>query len=73
MAVQEIYRMVLDFKQDEIQGLVQTEIDAGTEVSSILNDGLIAAMTEVGYIRGFFTNDIYLGVRGDNVWSFVSG
>jgi methanogenic corrinoid protein MtbC1 len=48
MAVQEIYQLVLVFKQDEIQDLVQAEIDADTEVSSILNDSLIAAMIEVG-------------------------
>lgn len=48
MAIKEIYQMVFDFKQEEIKDLVQAEIDAGTEISSILNEGLLAAMDEVG-------------------------
>ncbi len=48
MAVQDIYQAVMEFKEAEVPGLVQAELDAGTEVQSILNDGLIGAMDEVG-------------------------
>ncbi|MCF8068122.1 MAG: corrinoid protein [Desulfobacterales bacterium] len=52
MPVQDIYKAVIDFKDSEIANLVQAEVDAGTDVSSILNDGLIGAMDEVGKLFG---------------------
>ena len=48
MAVQDVYQAVMEFKDAEVPTLVQAELDAGTEVESILNDGLIGAMDEVG-------------------------
>lgn len=48
MAVQDIYQAVMEFKDTEVPVLVQAELDAGIEVKSILNDGLIGAMDEVG-------------------------
>ncbi len=48
MAVQDIYQAVIEFKDAEVPILVQTELDAGTDIQSILNDGLIGAMDEVG-------------------------
>ena len=48
MSVQEIFQSILERKRNEIAALVQAEIDAGTEVAVILNQGLIGAMDEVG-------------------------
>jgi 5-methyltetrahydrofolate--homocysteine methyltransferase len=48
MSVSDIYQSVLDFDRDEIPALVRAGIDAGTDVSEILNEGLIGAMDEVG-------------------------
>ncbi len=48
MAIQDIFNAVLDFEEEGMPALVQKEIDAGTDVQSVLNDGLIAAMDEVG-------------------------
>ncbi|WP_419662324.1 MttC2: trimethylamine corrinoid protein 1 [Desulfosarcina variabilis str. Montpellier] len=48
MAVEDIYQAILTFKHKEIAGLVQKELDAETEISNILDDGLIAAMDEFG-------------------------
>ena len=48
MSVAEIFQSILQFKRDEIADLVQAEIDAGTDISDILEEGLIGAMGEVG-------------------------
>ncbi len=48
MSVQEIFQSILERKRNEVVALVQAEIDAGTEISVILNQGLIGAMDEVG-------------------------
>ncbi len=48
MSVAEIFQSILEFKRDEIADLVQAEIDAGTDISDILEEGLIGAMEEVG-------------------------
>jgi 5-methyltetrahydrofolate--homocysteine methyltransferase len=48
MSVREIFESILERKRGEIAALVQAEIDAGTEISVILNQGLIGAMDEVG-------------------------
>lgn len=48
MAIQEIFNAVTEFKKDKVTELVMTEIDSGTEISIILNDGLIAPLDEVG-------------------------
>jgi len=48
MSVEDIFQSILQLKCDEIAGLVQAEIDAGTDVSVILEEGLIDAMGEVG-------------------------
>jgi len=48
MAVKEIYDAVLDYDDDLVPELVQAEIDAGTDIQLILNDGLIAALDTVG-------------------------
>jgi 5-methyltetrahydrofolate--homocysteine methyltransferase len=48
MSVEDIFQSILQLKRDEITDLVQAEIDAGTDVSVILEEGLIDAMGEVG-------------------------
>jgi 5-methyltetrahydrofolate--homocysteine methyltransferase len=48
MAIQDIFNAVLDFDEEGVPGLVQKEIDAGSDVQAVLNEGLIAAMDEVG-------------------------
>jgi 5-methyltetrahydrofolate--homocysteine methyltransferase len=48
MAIKDIYEGVLSFQVDKVKELTQAELDAGTDVQSILNDGLISAMDEVG-------------------------
>ena len=48
MALDKIYQAVVGMDQNGVEPLVQAEIDAGTPVSEILQNGLIAAMDEVG-------------------------
>ena len=48
MAIKDIYEGVLTFQVDKVKQLTQAELDAGADVQSILNDGLISAMDEVG-------------------------
>ena len=48
MAIKDIYEGVLAFQVDKVKELTQAELDAGTDVQSILNEGLIGAMDEVG-------------------------
>ncbi len=48
MPTRDIFDAVLRFDEEGVVRLVQAEIDAGTGISRILDDGLIAAMDEVG-------------------------
>jgi 5-methyltetrahydrofolate--homocysteine methyltransferase len=48
MTVQEIYDAVLAFDTEAAATKTQAELDAGTDIGEILNDGLISAMDEVG-------------------------
>ncbi len=52
MAIEDIYRAVLEFEDEAAARLVQGEIDGGTDTRCILDDGLIAAMDEVGALFG---------------------
>lgn len=45
-----IYEAVLDGNLGEIRALVQAALDAGIDAGSILQDGLIQAMDEVGHL-----------------------
>jgi len=58
MPVQEIFQSVVEFRGSDIIGLVHREIEAGTDISVILNDGLIGAMDEVG--RLFSEGQLYV-------------
>ena len=48
MAIKDIYEGVLTFQVEKVKQLTQAELDAGTDVQTILNEGLIGAMDEVG-------------------------
>jgi len=48
MATQDIFNAVLAFDEADVKAKTQAEVDAGTDIQTILNDGLIAAMDEVG-------------------------
>ena len=48
MAIQDIFNAVLTFDVETVRNRTQAEVDAGTDLSAVLNDGLIAAMDEVG-------------------------
>lgn len=48
MAIQDIYQAILGFDEAKVKELTRAEIDAGTDLDSILNDGMIGAMDEVG-------------------------
>ncbi|MDZ4164547.1 MAG: corrinoid protein [Smithellaceae bacterium] len=58
MAIEDIYRGILEFEADQVIGGVRAELAGGTEVSTILNRGLIRAMDEVG--RRFGEGDFFL-------------
>ncbi|MFV0438876.1 MAG: corrinoid protein [Desulfopila sp.] len=66
MAVKEIYEAVLIFNGPSVANLVEKEIEAGTDVSDILNNGLIGAMDEVGarFSAGdFFVPEMLMAAR----------
>jgi len=48
MAVQDIFDAVMAFDEDGVRDLVTAEIDAGTDVRVILDEGMIAALDEIG-------------------------
>ncbi len=48
MPIKEISQGVLAFDKAKVKELTQTELDAGTEINTILNEGLIGAMDIVG-------------------------
>jgi 5-methyltetrahydrofolate--homocysteine methyltransferase len=48
MAINDIYEAVLRFDKNGVASGVRSELDAGTDISSLLNRGLIAALDEVG-------------------------
>jgi 5-methyltetrahydrofolate--homocysteine methyltransferase len=48
MAVHDIFQAVMGFDEAKVKELVQAEIDAGGSLETVLNEGLIGAMDEVG-------------------------
>jgi methanogenic corrinoid protein MtbC1 len=48
MSIQEIYDAVLEYEEEDVAELVQAEVDAGTDIEQILNEGLINALDEIG-------------------------
>jgi 5-methyltetrahydrofolate--homocysteine methyltransferase len=58
MSVKDIFAKVLEFDEEQVPGLVEKELTAGTDIQAILNDGLISAMDEVG--RQFSAGDLFV-------------
>lgn len=58
MALQYIYQPIISLDMDSVTGLVQKELDQGTDVSVILKEGLIAALDEVG--ERFSSGEMFL-------------
>jgi len=58
MSVQDIFQAVVVFDEAEVRKQVLAEIAAGTPVDDILNNGLIAAMDEVG--EKFSCGDLFV-------------
>ncbi|MDD4222908.1 MAG: B12-binding domain-containing protein, partial [Candidatus Methanomethylophilus sp.] len=56
--IEQIKSAILTYKLRSIDALVKTALDAGIAPNSILDDGMIAAMNEVG--EGFKNNTIYM-------------
>jgi methanogenic corrinoid protein MtbC1 len=48
MTVKEIFNAVIAFDEATVTAKTQAEMDGGTDIGAILNDGLISAMDEVG-------------------------
>jgi 5-methyltetrahydrofolate--homocysteine methyltransferase len=48
MGIHDISLAILAFEAEKVPQLVQAELDAGTDIATILNGGLISAMDEVG-------------------------
>jgi corrinoid protein of di/trimethylamine methyltransferase len=48
VSIQAIFEAILAFDEEKVKDLTRAEIDAGTDIDSMLNDGMIAAMDEVG-------------------------
>ncbi len=58
MAIKDIYQAVLRFDKGGIGVLVQGELEAGTDIQSLLNEGIIAALDEVG--ERFSRGDLFI-------------
>ena len=58
MAMEEIYQEVIKFNRDRVAELVQSQIDQGAAISTILNEGLIAPLDEVG--RRFSQGELFV-------------
>jgi 5-methyltetrahydrofolate--homocysteine methyltransferase len=64
--IKEIYSAVMDGQSDVVQEKVKTAMAAGIPASTILNDGMIAAMAEVGRLfeeGEFFVPEMLIAVR----------
>ena len=58
MSVEKIYEAVIEFEDDLVVDLVKQEIAAGTDLTKVLNNGLISAMDEVG--KRFSAGDLFV-------------
>lgn len=58
MSIKNIYDAVLDLDEDVVVETVKAEIEAGTNLGDILEQGLIAAMDEVG--KRFAEGDLFV-------------
>ncbi|WP_319522026.1 corrinoid protein [uncultured Desulfosarcina sp.] len=58
MSIQEIFNAVLAFDEATVKAKTREELEAGTDLQTILNDGLISAMDEVG--EKFSTGELFV-------------
>ena len=58
MSIQDIFNAVLAFDAATVTAKTQAELDAGTDIDAILNEGLIGAMDEVG--ERFSAGDLFV-------------
>jgi len=58
MPVEDIFQAVLNYDMKGIADIVEAELNAGTEIGLMLNQGLIAPMDEVG--RRFSEGDLFI-------------
>jgi 5-methyltetrahydrofolate--homocysteine methyltransferase len=48
MSIKDVYQAVIDFDEDGMPDLIKKELDAGTDLQKLLQEGLISAMDYVG-------------------------
>lgn len=58
MAIEQIAQAIMEYDLNKVKELVQSELDQNTDISSILNVGLIGAMDEVG--RQYSEGDLFV-------------
>ena len=58
MAIESVYRTVLDYDMNGVLNAIREELEIGSEVSAIVKNGLIAALDEIG--RKFATGELYV-------------
>jgi 5-methyltetrahydrofolate--homocysteine methyltransferase len=58
MSIQEIFNAVSEYDKIRVTELVKAEIDKNTDISAILNDGLIAPLDDVG--RQFSEGELFV-------------
>jgi 5-methyltetrahydrofolate--homocysteine methyltransferase len=58
MAIEDIFKAVIGYDEPRVVSLTQTELEAGTDIGTILNDGLISAMDDVG--DRFSTGELFV-------------
>lgn len=58
MAVEKIFKAVLDFDEAQVIALTEEAVATGEDIGMILNDGLVAAMDEIG--EQFSRGDLFV-------------
>lgn len=58
MAINELFEAIMDFNEAQVIALTEQAIEKGMDIEIILNDGLIAAMDEVG--ERFSRGDLFV-------------
>jgi 5-methyltetrahydrofolate--homocysteine methyltransferase len=58
MSIKDVYQAVLDFEEETIADLVNKELNSGTDIQKILQEGLISAMDAVG--KSFSEGELFV-------------
>ncbi|MGB8717664.1 MAG: corrinoid protein [Desulfobacterales bacterium] len=58
MAVQDIFNAILAYDEETVKAQTRAELDGGTDIATILNEGLIAPMDVVG--ERFSAGDLFI-------------